>query len=31
MGAPRKLRQELLDRVRAMGFDELRALKVTMT
>jgi hypothetical protein len=30
-GRTEELRQELLDRVRAMGFDELRALKVKMT
>jgi hypothetical protein len=29
-GRTEELRQELMDRVRAMSFDELRALKVTM-
>jgi hypothetical protein len=30
-GRTEELRQELMDRVRAMSFDELRALKVKMT
>jgi hypothetical protein len=30
-GRTEELRQELMDRVRAMSFDELRALKVNMT
>ena len=30
-GRTEELRQELVDRVRAMSFDELRALKMTMT
>ena len=31
MGGTEELRQELMDRVRGMSFDELRALKVKMT